>query len=696
MRRADIVTGLVCGMSWFFILSVWLLDIGGNGVPLFVKQVAIIGTGLVTLSALGWLTLRLWTGFKTESTTTAIRVLMVLVVLSLVQSLIGIDWEISGRYYRDEGIYYAAAEQINQGNMLPESFIYGHFPYYIYAAALWIQSVVPMQIGPVQIGPQQIGLLTGQVFDFGKEVEASWLILRGINATLGALTTIPVFLIGYRIAGLLAGSLGALLIIFSPIYTEISRLIISDVPSAFFATLSLMFVSFLLDEERRSPYLLAGVAAGLAAASKYPAGVVVVAIVAIWLYWRIRKRDWTWSLVAAGLVSLATFLTVMPAFWAHSGNVFVGQGKDMLFGLRQYGRGGWIGVMPGSNAVWYGQQLLTSFGLPAALVGLSGWPWLDRRSRRHFFQMIPYPTIFLILLASMSMVVKRNLLPVLPALAAMLGVGAVGWFTLAKRWGDTSRESARRRYWLVPIALVILAMPMARTIMQTVAFARPSTREVATAWIQAHVPRGAKFIQESYTPHLHFKKYPVRKSRFAARIPLEEIRDPQWDYLLLAQNAYGRFMDPENWAKPHHEIYAERYEQMLEFDLAQNFPPDRLRQGPYVRLFKIDPTDLVYQTTKRFDFADHPYRFPKEGGFLLLKEYFEMGDYELRAETIPPDSEGRIRIVTRDNRSVGEISMMGGKARAELTWQAKYFMYLYYPKDTQLRFFELQKMAMTE
>jgi hypothetical protein len=80
----------------------------------------------------------------------------------------------------------------------------------------------------------------------------------------------------------------------------------------------------------------------------------------------------------------------------------------------------------------------------------------------------------------------------------------------------------------------------------------------------------------------------------------------------------------------------------------------------------------------------------------LLKEYFEMGDYELRAETIPPDSEGRIRIVTRDNRSVGEISMMGGKARAELTWQAKYFMYLYYPKDTQLRFFELQKVAMTE
>lgn len=682
MKKTGFYLGTICLVSWSTLVVVWLSDVGGDGVPAAVAKVAIVTAGLATLVATSYLLWRVWRGPDDGRSARAGRVLLVLVVLSIVSSLIGIDWEVSGRYYRDEGIYYAAAQDLNEGRLLPESFIYGHLPYYIYAVALWIQSMFP----------QQIGWITGMIYGSHKEVEVSWLILRAINSTLGALTTIPVFVIGFRIAGLFAGSLGALLIIFSPIYTEISRLIISDVPSAFFATLSLMFVAFLLDRERWPPYLLAGAAAGLAAASKYPAGVVVVAIIGIWIYWRVRKRNWSWSLAVAGLVSLATFLAVMPALWAHSGNVFVGQGKDMLFGLRQYGRGGWIGVMPGSNAGWYAKQLLVSFGLPAIFLGVSAWPWLDRRSRRRYLQMLPYPLTFLILLASMSMVVKRNLLPVLPAVAAMLGVGAIGWAKLAER-RLSSRPMAIRRVVPCALAVVVLAIPAVRTTMQTIAFSRPSTRDQAASWIQGNVPRGARFIQESYTPHLHFKKHPTRKSRFAARIPLEEIRNPEWDFLLLAQNAYGRFMDPDNWAKPHHELYAQRYEEMLKFELAQDFPPSKLRQGPYVRLFKIDPKNLVYRTAKRFDFEAQPYRFPKEGAFLLLKEYFQKGDYELRADTIPSEASGRIRIVTRGNRPVGEISMQAGLSGAKLEWDDKYFMYLYYPKETQIRWFELERVG---
>ena len=609
------------------------------------------------------------------------RILLALVICSVALNLIGIDFEVSGRYYRDEGIYYAAAEDLNQGRLLPESFIYGHFPYYVYAVALWVQSLFP----------QAIGWLTNLLYGTHKEVEVSWLLLRSINAGMGALTTIPVFVIGFRVAGLMAGSLGALLIIFSPIYTEISRLIISDVPSAFFATLSLMFVSFLIKEERWAPYLLAGVAAGLAAASKYPAGVVVVAIVAIWSYWRLRKRDWSWTLVGSGLVSLATFLMVMPAIWAHSGNVFVGQGKDMLFGLRQYGRGGWIGVMPGSNIGWYGKQLLTSFGLPALLLGVTGWPWLSRESKRRYGLMLAFPVVFLVLLAMMSMVVKRNLLPVLPALAALLGIGAAGWTQLVERRLGRRHAASFRWFATASAGLLVLALPLVRTGMQTTAFARSSTRDQASDWIQQNVPWGARFIQESYTPHLHFKKYPSRKSRFAARIPLEEIQRAEWDYLLLAQNAYGRFIDPDNWAKPHHEVYANRYEQMLAFDLAADFPPTGWRQGPYVRLFKIDPPNLEYSTAKRVDFDPEPYLFPKEGAFLLLKEYLASGSYEMRVETEPPATEGSVRIVTRENQAVGEFPLTDKATRVQLAWNAKYFLYLYFPNQTRLRWLEIQQ-----
>jgi len=681
MKRLDWIVAMTVSASWLIMLWVWLVDVSGEGLPVPLKRAAVVAAGLGTLVGLAVMARRAWEGRLRASSRSTSRMLMLLTLIAIVVALIGVDWEVSGRYYRDEGIYYAAAQDINQGQLLPESFIYGHLPYYLYAIALWIQSLFP----------HQAGWLCELLYGTHKEVEVSWLMLRGINSLLGALTVIPVFVIAFRIAGFLAGVLGAILIVLSPIYSEIFRLIISDVPSAFFATVALMFVALLLDEESWPPYLLAGVAAGLAAASKYPAGVVVVAIVGIWIYWRARKRNWSWSLAAAGVVSLATFLAVMPALWAHPGSVFVGQGKDMLFGLRQYGRGGWIGVMPGSNAAWYGRQLLQTFGLPALVLGVSGWPWLDPSSRRRFLQILPFPLFFMLLLASMSMVVKRNLLPVMPSLAALLGAGIAGWITgIEGRFFDASQRFAKAGV-VALIGGAALAVPLRSTAVQTIAYSRPSTREVADQWIQDHVPRGARFIQESYTPHLHFKKYPARKSRFAARIPLEEIRNPQWDYLLLTRNAYGRFMDPENWTQPHHEIYARRYEEMLRFELAQDFVPSELRRGPYVRLFKIDPVDLVYRTAKRFDFEPEPYLFPKEGAFLLLKEYFEPGRYEIRAETLPAATEGRLELVTRDGRRVGELPLGEEGAWADLRWQAKYFIYVFLPKDARLRWLEFSR-----
>ena len=231
------------------------------------------------------------------------RLLVGCLVVSFVIRLVGIDWELSGRYYQDEGIYYAAAQEINRGDLYPESFIYGHLTYYAVALGLWIQALFA----------ESLLRLAGIFFDVRDQVGLSWVLMRGLSATCGALTVVPVFYIARRIGGLGAAGLAAGLVIFSSLYNEISHLIISDVPAAFFATLCLMFVARLIDRERFSDYLWAGCAAGLAAGSKYPAGVVAVAIVGIWIYWRIKTRRWSWSLLAAGLTSLLTFL----AYWTY-------------------------------------------------------------------------------------------------------------------------------------------------------------------------------------------------------------------------------------------------------------------------------------------------------------------------------------------------------------------------------------------
>jgi len=667
----------VVAAGWFVTLLCWLWDISSEQAPRLLCQSVVFVSLTLTATGAVWLGVDLWRRREGPSFWTASRLLLALVVVALCVHWIGVDWEVTGRYYRDEGIYYAAANNINEGELFPKSFIYGHLPYYLYAVVLWIQSLFPVAMARI----------VGALFGVSHEVDVSWILVRGLNTTLGALTVVPVFVMGRRIAGLWAAGLGSLLIIFSPIYNEITRLIISDVPSAFFAAVCLMFVALLLDEERWLPYLGAGVAAALAAASKYPAGVVVVAIVGIWMAWRIRSRNWSWHLLAAGLVSLGTFLLVMPAFLAHTEEVFVGQGKDLLFGFRQYGRGGWIGVMPESNAMWYAGQLMASFGLPAILLGLCGWPWLARESRRRLVWMLPFPVVYLVLLASMSMVVKRNLLPVLPALAAVLGVGVAGWLELGQR---SERGRLSRWAWLVTVGA--LCIPVYRTTVQTIAYSRPSTRELAAAWIDANVPRGAALIKESYTPHLHKKKFTVHQTRFLPRVPLEEVRGGQWDFVLLAKNAYGRFLDPANWEKPHHELFARGYEEMLEFDQVQEFVPSRLRMGPNLELYKADPKVVEYLGNYRYAFEGEGFRFLRDDAYLLLKEYLAMGQFEIRLETEPPTVDGRVHIVTRDGRGAGDFEIKQSTGMAELPWQAKYFIYIYLPKDTVINAFELQRL----
>jgi 4-amino-4-deoxy-L-arabinose transferase-like glycosyltransferase len=652
------------------LVVVWLWDVSGGEPPPFLSRAVVIVAALTLIARVSVVAARSWRREEGQPTLTAGRLLLLLVLLSLVVRLVGLDFEVSGRYYRDEGIYYEAAQRINEGKLLPESFIYGHLPYYLQAILLWIQSLFP----------QALSRVLSFFYEVGSEIDVSWLLLRGLSALFGALTTIPVFVVAQRIGGRWAGALGGLLIVFSPIYNEITHLIISDVPSAFFATMTVMFVARLLDGENLSDYLWAGACSGLAAASKYPAGVVAVAIVAIWVYWRIRTRRFSWDLVWSGLVSVAVLLAAMPAFWAHAGAAFSGQGKDLLFGVRQYAQGGWIGVKPQSNALWYGGNLAQSFGWPAVILGLAGVFSLARKERRRWLLMSVYPFAFLILMSSMSMVVKRNLLPAMPAIAALLGAGLIGW--------RARLPTGQRKFWqgwlMLAMVLISLATPVYRTILQEVSLVQPSTRDLAAWWINGNLPRGAGIIQESYTPHIHYKRFQRANSRFAARFTLEQLREPQWDFVLLADSAYRRFLKPENWTKPHHEVYAERYREILGFDLVREWLPSPTRMGPRIGLYAIDSDPQLYLSEHRFEFGDEPFRYPRDDAYLLLKQYFEAGSYKISLDIEPSDVEGRVRIMTRDGRDAGEFSLRAETGQVELPWREKYFLYVYLPEGTEI------------
>jgi hypothetical protein len=547
--------GWAAAALWLLALLLWMLHVGGHDLVWPARAVVI----LAAVAGIAWLAVRVARGGRTG------LLLAGLLFLCLIVRFTGLSHEVEGRYYLDEGTYYHHATEIDAGRWLRLSFVYPHFLYYADAFALWLVGLFPGLTS-------WIGSLLG-VTDL---LAVPWWVLRGVVAVLSTLTVIPVFRIGQRLGGAWAGAAASLLLIFSSLYNGGSHLGICDVPSAFWATLCLWFVARLVDEEQTRDYLLAGAAAGLAAATKYPAGVVAVAIVAVWVRWRIARRDVRLGLLWAGLAAVAALVAVMPSLVVFPQAAFLGN-RGILFGPRQYGQGGWLGVMPRSNSLFYGGNLLDSFGIPAVLAGLSGL-FLTRRGERHrWLWLTPYPVIFLALVTSMHMVVKRNLYPVVPILAVFLGLGIAAWLD----WKPALRGALAAGL----ILLACLAMPGRETVIQDVALARPTTREEAAAWIRSNVPPGSSIAKDSYTPDFPGDPYRVSHARFVARFSLEELR--RFDYVLVANAAYARFNDPAALTKPHQKAMAQRYAEIFAtFELVKEWRPAGLQEGPVLRLYR--------------------------------------------------------------------------------------------------------------
>jgi hypothetical protein len=69
---------------------------------------------------------------------------------------------------------------------------------------------------------------------------------------------------------------------------------------------------------------------------------------------------------------------------------------------------------------------------------------------------------------------------------------------------------------------------------------------------------------------------------------------------------------------------------------------------------------------------------------LLLKQYFDAGSFRISLDTEPAEIGGRVRVVTRDGREVGEFDIRRGVGVLNLPWKAKYFLYVFLPEGTEI------------
>lgn len=684
------VLSLTAGLLTALLAFAWWLSAAGHALPKTVHRLLFVAWALALLGYLGRLAVRLWRDTLLEGG--AGRWLLGLAVLSFVVSFVGLGHELGGLYFADEGTFVAQAQRTNGGQLLRPWFVYPHLLFYLDAFALWVASL----LGPV------VPALAKRLYGIEGELAVAALVARSVTATLGAATVVPAFLLGRKIdreAPLASALTGGLLAALCPIFVEVAHLGISDVPAAFFATLALALTARLLDTETARDYALAGAAAGLAAGSKYPTGLVAFAIAALWLRWRLRGRasgaTWRgagrfgWAVSAALLAFLATTPSLLPfgktALFGESG---------VLFGARLYAEHGWPGVVRASNLGFYGAELLHGFGLPALLFGLLGWLAVRRETLARLAWMLPFPALYLVLILSMKIALRRNLMPVLPALAVLLAIGGVA---LVLRLG--ARLPRLRRVAAATLALVALALPAYRSAGQLLRASTTTTRDEAARWIGANIPPGATFIQEHYTPQLSPPyRFFSRTPRLVSKLDPTVLRDPDYDFVLLASEAYGRFFRPD--AGPDLAVPRAKYQAIFDgFPLVRSWQPGPRRSGPELRLYRLDPVSPAFTREAHFTaaqalLADDGMRTPGTEAvthfsleqWSLFRAYLAEGRYRVNVTVEGGAAGGVLRAVTRDKTEVARAELAAdGSAMLELPTSEKYFLYVYLPPGTKLR-----------
>ena len=406
----------------------------------------------------------------------ALLFFLIVIVIGLSLRLTYLNWGLPYIHHPDEPINLSIVHRmVKQADLNPRAFFY---PSLLYYAALPGQFIVRAMDGQLaEFSMQSMG--TGWL-----RQPASLLAARITIVIVGLALIAAVILWVVRVfetpwLGVLTGTLVA----FNPILVRHSTYFTPDQLSALFATLALFGASLIVMRGQRWNYMFAGVMAGLAASSKYNAGLVAVAIaVAHWQRCGFKIRHAA-PLFVAALASCAALLITSPFLLldmdsAHRGIASV---------LTHYssGHGGAEGDSLAYKATWL-FQLTGATGI--AIAGLL----LDSRAR----PLLPaavFSVLYFLLLASQEVRFERNIMPIIPAI---LVLAAGGLYVIV---GRPSTPALRA----VAVGLFLLAYvgPLSRTV-SGLASSEQDDRAGARVWLQRLLPRDATVAVEAYAPYL--------------------------------------------------------------------------------------------------------------------------------------------------------------------------------------------------
>ncbi len=395
---------------------------------------------------------------------------------------------------------------------------------------------------------------TGVSNSFAADPTQVWILTRVLAAVLGTLAIWLTYLAGSRLvdrrAGLLAA--GIFTVAFLPVFY--SKLALNDVPTLAPLCLALWGTAGVLRFGRKRDYVLAGLGLGLACATKFTGGIVLLPLVAAAIVQFTApggRSGATRGIAIAGGVALLAFLAANPyallnwdafvngvthqsdASGDAAGKLGLTQDNGYLYYLWSFGWGlGWV-------------PLFFAVGGAVRL-------WFDER--RLFWVMVPAVLLFVLFMGSQERYFGRWLMPVFPFVCILAAYAAFELVDFSERY-----SSALRPTFIVAAVVMLCGQGFVYSLHSGLVLSREDTRNLAREWMVANVPLGTKIVVEPVVPDLwaqdignptplvkngnRWIKYPTSKSTIDPDTGLEVT--PPGETVLVNIEDFEKVLRPE-------------------------------------------------------------------------------------------------------------------------------------------------------
>ena len=349
----------------------------------------------------------------------------------------------------------------------------------------------------VEVGVVLVGLLLGQwsgVNEFATAVYADpglvFIPARVCMALIGVGCVWLTYVAGRKLYGRSAGLLAAALLALNGLHIAWSQVVRTDIQASLFMMACVFFAARASNDGRLRDFLLGGAMVGLAAATKWPAASIAVALIgaaASLIRHGQPVAATVRKLVLGGTASIAALLTVSPFLildWRTATADMLAEGKPAHLGHTGNG--------PLANLLWYldGQVIGTMgwIGLVAIVIGLVVTLRSPTPAR---WTLVPAALAFLVLLAAQNLIWSRWILPLLPMLALLAAAGGVAVIRAIKsRVRNSARGSVR------PVIAAALLFPSAAGAWGAMNERANDTRDQAAAWAVQNFRAGSTVVLE--------------------------------------------------------------------------------------------------------------------------------------------------------------------------------------------------------